>query len=730
MKKSSRLRMRGLTALLLCAAMMFGLFGCAGNADGTAGNDDTPEVAYVAEFLEVEGATDIVSLKEIDGILYMVTVEYSEVTEYSLMTLNLEDKTTTKVSLESNGGYFTVIMNDDGSLEAIENISEYDEEWNLISQTILLNTYNAAGELVSSESINEKLGLAEEFYISIFLKDKDGNYLIGNWGQPMMIYSPQFEKLGEISGSEQIDSFLITENGSVVGSRWGNMGQEFIPVDMATKTTGTAIESNKSSGSSTAWSGAGDSVLYMNGTSLWSCDILTGETTEIFDCVDMDVNGEYVQQVYAMEDDKYLLMYYDYMSNESGLMIATPVDPSTIVERTELTIATIYPDSGINDKVIKFNQTNTEYRIKVVDYSTEDYDFEAALTNLQNDIAAGNVPDMIDVSASNVPWRNWVSKGILTDLYPLMEADGEFAKEDLMDNVRNAVEMDGSLYIMPSKFGLNCVMAKADNVNGITLLTPEVLLQMEQSLPADTELFYWNDRSTAMNNLVYQCMDSYVDYEKGECYFDTDEFKAVLEYAKAQPAEFQYEEGVSVPGLLQTDKVIFYDFYMSQMADYQFHKEIFGGEITCLGFSGSDEDGIKINLSGTALAITENCEHKDVAWQFVKSFLATDEEPGMSWGIPVTKDGFESFIYDAQHMEDTHSYGWDDINIDITSATDQDVAELRTLLEKADTLTYMDLSLIAIIEEEVGPYFEGQKSADEVADIIQSRIDIYLKENL
>ena len=34
-----------------------------------------------------------------------------------------------------------------------------------------------------------------------------------------------------------------------------------------------------------------------------------------------------------------------------------------------------------------------------------------------------------------------------------------------------------------------------------------------------------------------------------------------------------------------------------------------------------------------------------------------------------------------------------------------------------------------IIKEESAAYFAGQKSAEEVSDIIQSRVQVYLKEN-
>ena len=41
----------------------------------------------------------------------------------------------------------------------------------------------------------------------------------------------------------------------------------------------------------------------------------------------------------------------------------------------------------------------------------------------------------------------------------------------------------------------------------------------------------------------------------------------------------------------------------------------------------------------------------------------------------------------------------------------------------------VDNKILDIISEEVGAFYAGQKSADEVANIIQSRVSLYLSES-
>lgn len=737
MRKFSLFNNRSLTALTLSVAMVLGLVGCGKDGETTANSGkegNASDVVYVADYLDVKDVGDIVNLKEIDGVLHMLTANYGEEsTQYKLVNYNLADASSTETVLATaNGGYLSSsFFNEDGSLETIESKEEYDDEWNLLSREVYMNKYDVTGGLLSSEEASAKLKLDEDFYISHFYKDSEGNYLIGSWEQPLKIYSPDLVQTGEITSNNPFDGLCMTGSGKLVTSYWGNMGVDIAVVDVAAKKVGTPISTNKSSGSSQVWPGPGDTVLYVNGNELCSCDVVTGEIKVVMDVMDMDVNADYIQSVKALSDGSFLMSYYDYSSDGgASILIAKPVDPSTIAEKTELTIATIYTNQDLNEAVIDFNRNSEEYRIKVVDYMTEDWDYEAAITNLQNDIVAGNIPDMIDVSSVSAPWRNWVAKEIITDLYPLMEADGDFSKEELLPNIRTAFEVDGSLYVLPTTVMISGVEVKEKFVKGVESLTPEYLMELESQLPEDVDLFWYNYQGEVMYNMVYENMSSFVDYETGECYFDTDEFKAVLAYAKEQPAEMVWDESTSLPASLAADKVIFYDITMTQMPDWQFHKFVFGEDVTMLGY-GSEGDGIKLMPNGCALTITEACEHKDAAWDFLKTFVSEEAQTKEHmWGIPVTQTGLDNFVYKAQHMDSEHGYSWDDVELNITNATDEDVKEFLAIYQKADEVSTQDTAIMAIIEEEVAPFFAGEKSVDEVAHIIQSRIDIYLKENM
>ena len=95
----------------------------------------------------------------------------------------------------------------------------------------------------------------------------------------------------------------------------------------------------------------------------------------------------------------------------------------------------------------------------------------------------------------------------------------------------------------------------------------------------------------------------------------------------------------------------------------------------------------------------------------------------------MTPDYYED--EDGNKVENSKTtWGWDDFEMEIMAATEEEVAEVRKLIESAEKVAgSVDEQLVNIITEESEPFFKGQKSAADVAGIIQNRIQIYVNEN-
>jgi hypothetical protein len=67
--------------------------------------------------------------------------------------------------------------------------------------------------------------------------------------------------------------------------------------------------------------------------------------------------------------------------------------------------------------------------------------------------------------------------------------------------------------------------------------------------------------------------------------------------------------------------------------------------------------------------------------------------------------------------------------MEIYASNEQQIAQLRSVIERAEGVRWYDDQVTMIIDEEAGSFFAGAKTAAEVADIIQSRVEIYVNEN-
>lgn len=92
-------------------------------------------------------------------------------------------------------------------------------------------------------------------------------------------------------------------------------------------------------------------------------------------------------------------------------------------------------------------------------------------------------------------------------------------------------------------------------------------------------------------------------------------------------------------------------------------------------------------------------------------------------GDPALDENGEPIIYPKT------TWGYDDWEAEIYAATPEQIQMIRDLIDSASASTNNDETILKIINEEAAAYFEGQKSAQEVASVIQSRVQTYVSEN-
>ena len=145
--------------------------------------------------------------------------------------------------------------------------------------------------------------------------------------------------------------------------------------------------------------------------------------------------------------------------------------------------------------------------------------------------------------------------------------------------------------------------------------------------------------------------------------------------------------------------------------------------------------------------MSSKSKYKDGVWEFMKVLLEAEYQDILvnehgGFGFPLRKESLEKqFEYDmtADYYEDADgnqvenpktTWGYDDFTIEIMAATQEEIDEIKALIASAEKVSEnADQQIINIITEETEPFFKGQKSAADVAGVIQNRVQIYVNEN-
>ncbi|MFR5781887.1 MAG: ABC transporter substrate-binding protein [Oscillospiraceae bacterium] len=261
--------------------------------------------------------------------------------------------------------------------------------------------------------------------------------------------------------------------------------------------------------------------------------------------------------------------------------------------------------------MLNFNRANKDVRIEVVDYSqfnTED-DYSAGVTKLNTEIISGNVPDIF--VSDQLPIEQYGAKGLLYDLYTLIDADGELSRESFIPNILKAMESDGKLYSIASSFGIMSLVGNADVVGEEMGWT---LQEMMDVINAHPEVQYvldplhsrppYSDHARAEPERVR-------GLATGECSFNSQDFIDVLNFCNMSPEESTTTATTtSTPALVSSGRQLLATFSAGDFDSFQMYEAMFGGHLAFKGFPSAEGNGNVIMPTGSSLSISSTCKDR------------------------------------------------------------------------------------------------------------------------
>lgn len=489
--------------------------------------------------------------------------------------------------------------------------------------------------------------------------------------------------------------------------------------------------------------------------------------------------GRQKDKLYGIRDDgtKELVIDWD-ASNMTGMEVVPLKDgtfvgtdgdklyritrkyASEIKEKQIVTLGVLGGDFYINDFVREFNDSQEDYQLEIVVYANSDGSYYGdnnindALDNLKLDVVSDKAPDLIFMQWDPVDYHDTFlrlgPRGVFCDLYELMENDAEVNRSTLVTNVLTAMEHpNGSLYSLTRGFYVKSIAVKSkftDKENW----TMDDMIDLYEG--ADEMKYYWSTKQETLRMLMIGT--DFTEELNGTCSFDSPEFIKMLEFCDRYPLnstcpEKNYDDPVQMEKMNQwyTDNYQKYKrdndylYYASLSAfvgntaasRYAYTKAELGGDFTFAGYPSDNGKGGKITADGE-IAITSNCSDKAAAWEVMKAYLHDTSHPYEYIGYSVIDETFEEqldnemYIMDFGRRSNKESYFNGGSGDYVYPLTQKERDDLEKYIRSCDTYMMLDETVEAIVYEEADVFFNGGRSAEDTAKMIQNRAEIYLSE--
>ena len=737
-------KIRSICAIAILT-LAFVLSGCGKQKEEGAVKSGDDEYIYVPEY-QVLGGSGIQVSSAVIGNDQSVFYLESDGAEVKIVSLDMESHETTDLLVELAENKEIASLNSDGEGNLLYSvIGCSDMETGQLEEVVIKKMAPDGRELFSLD-VSEIFLQQPDFYcITAVLMDEENNYYVCT-GENIYVIKPDGSLYSHIDAGQYINSFFRMKNGKIVAAYFGAQGfllNDVIPGQKELK----PLDSSISFDYGTYQGGKDTDLLYTQDGILCSCNLTDEKPQEILRWTDFDVNSGNLTDVALLSDERIAAITTDYMSENGGteLVLLTRKKRSEVSEKKILTYGAFYLSFYAERDITAFNRQSQEYRIMVQEYGDASMSFDKKMEVYAKDLEAGNIPDIIDLTYCPMTLETLICVGAVEDLTPYLEADETIKKEDYIPNVLSAYERDGGLYAIMPCFGVEAFVGRADEIGEKKTWTTEDVITLLDSKEADTKLLPGADKWSILWIMCNRNQDMFIDKDSGACSFTGEEFKKILEFANRFPNEGNDDSTLDD---LRNGRTLLNREVITSVQQYQMYEYMFGGPVNTIGYPSFGESGLTLKSNGTTVAMSAYSENKEGIWEFIRFNLSKERQENAgspNGGFPILKSALEKQFekdMEQEYIKDENgsqrempkstwmrSLGGEEFTVEVYAANEEQVARVREMIETAQNEESMNTEILNIISEEASGYFEGQKSVEDVAAVVQNRVQLYMNEN-
>lgn len=740
----------------------------AGENSGTkaesAVTEETQEYVYIPEVFSLKGVEFVNAACTTGEGIYITVPFYDDVAFTSgerilfldaagtlkELPLRFENGETSSVSVNAMG-----VMGD-GSLVCVkrEMTITNPDTWEGPIRFFLIRVSAESGEEISSVDITEQLQFKADNGQPLlqFLEVDREDHIYVSDGSRIQVFDIDGNSLFPVAtdAGGWIQDMGVTKEGQVVYSGWDSAagGRCLFVIDEAGGTLTSCKEDvPETTGMHCMEPGAEKGILVHTMQGLVEYDTQTQISRSVLDWADSGVSPDAVVAYTILEDGNILAISRENSAGSEGLpvwqalLLRKMSAHEAIAQKKEtLTLGIFDDNSSLLKAVYAFNRSQETYQIDVVNYG-EDDDLETGITRFTNELITGTGPDLFDLSKLDL--NRLAQMGVLEELTPYLEGDDKLKKDDFFASVLDAYSVDGKLYTIPNSFIVWGMAGRRDHLGdcgeGYSWTLQDVMDLEERN--SGKEMFGYGSKDYVLLNCLRYNYSLFIDWQSGECKLDEEAFIRLLEFADRFPAQYSEQGDYSVIDKILDGTLMAEEISLSSLQDYQVWEALFGRDFCIKGFPAVEGTGLAVQ-GNNLLAVNAKSEYKKAAWEFVRSLLTEEYYQRESvTGFPTRIQAYEQMNeeyttpeYDVdENGKETErskgSFGIGDFSVEFRTSTEEEAAWMTDLIQHCDRADSNDEELMKIVQEEAAAFFEGQKTAQETAEVIQSRVKMYVNEN-
>ncbi len=468
---------------------------------------------------------------------------------------------------------------------------------------------------------------------------------------------------------------------------------------------------------------------------LYIYDITKDKYESVLEWDDFSISGNAVAAVYGT--DGYVAATLARIEGNE-IVLFEPMNPiagKNNYKDNKLTIAAVIVPEHLRKAVNEYNRnSDSGYTVEIINYNKNAMDYSDAKNKLLISVVSNDPPDLINLSGLEANFSDMAEKKYITDISDFVNSSIEIDLSNYFDKALEFYKYDGVLYAIPYSYLIDTFEVNSEDIQNAGW-TMHDMVEYYDKYP-NASLMYHNSKRAVFTSCFYGYISYFIGENSGKSHFDCDEFRNLLEFTNRFPDESDYHppSGSTYLENLSEHRVLLLNVPIESIEMIPWIYYEFGGKVNYIGYptlDGKPLAYIEPSANNASLSICATSDKKAAAWDFMEYYLGTIpyryNEYDTIWGIPTDERKLQGII--DEYSDENSVYANVTVNgMKRHALTDEELETFYRLRDSATCFPYDKQAIFNIVWEETGAYFAGQKSEDEIIDIIQSRVQLYLDE--